>query len=117
MKKVAITKCDFCSQSVNKKGVLVCPHGTCIRSKKELEELLKLILNKKESEDTVCNFQQEVRHGYWEEIKCGDEMFDYYFKCSNCGNTTPPKAFPIAPDYCPNCGAKMDGERSKDNGK
>jgi hypothetical protein len=57
----------------------------------------------------------EVRHGEWEEIKCGYEIFDYYFKCSNCGNTTPPKAFPIAPDYCPNCGAKMDGERKTEN--
>lgn len=52
MKKVAITKCDFCSQSINKKGVLVCPHGSCIMSKKELKELLKLVLNTKESEDT-----------------------------------------------------------------
>ena len=52
---------------------------------------------------------QEVKHGEWKEIKCGDEIFDYYFKCSNCGNTTPPKAFPVAPDYCPHCGAKMDG--------
>ena len=57
----------------------------------------------------------EVRHEEWEEIKCGDGMFDYYFKCSNCGNRTPLKAFPIAPDYCPNCGAKMDGER-RENG-
>ena len=52
MKKVAITKCDFCSHSVNKKGILVCPHGACIISKTELNELLKLILNRKESEDT-----------------------------------------------------------------
>ena len=48
MKKIAITKCDFCSQSVNKKGVLVCPHGACIISRTELEKLLKLILTKRE---------------------------------------------------------------------
>lgn len=52
MKKVAITKCDFCSHSVNKKGILVCRHGRCIMSKKDLKELLKLILGVKESEDT-----------------------------------------------------------------
>lgn len=56
---------------------------------------------------------QKVKHGYWEEVKCGDGVFDYCFRCSNCGNTTPPKAFPIAPDYCPNCPAKMDGGRNK----
>ena len=53
MKKVEITKCDFCSHSVkNKKGVLVCLHSACIMSKQDLKELLKLILNTKESEDT-----------------------------------------------------------------
>ena len=49
MKKVAITKCDFCPQSVNKKGILVCPHGACIISRTELKELLKIILNTKEN--------------------------------------------------------------------
>ena len=63
-------------------------------------------LNNEPTADVV-----EVKHGYWEEIKCGDGIFDYCFKCSNCGKTTPPKAFPVAPDYCPNCPAKMDGER------
>ena len=52
MKKVVITKCDFCPHSVPKKGVLVCRHGACIMSKKDLNELLKLILNRKEIEDT-----------------------------------------------------------------
>ena len=56
---------------------------------------------------------EEVKHGYWEEIKCGDGIFDYCFRCSNCGKTTPPKAFPVAPDYCPNCPAKMDGGKAE----
>lgn len=52
---------------------------------------------------------EEVKHGYWEEIKTGEKLYDYCFKCSNCNNITPPNSFVVAPDYCPNCGAKMDG--------
>jgi hypothetical protein len=53
MKKVAITKCDFCPHSKpNRKGVLVCTHGACILGKIECKKLLKLVLNEKESEDT-----------------------------------------------------------------
>lgn len=51
---------------------------------------------------------EEVKHGEWGEIKQGYGIFDYCFKCSNCGKTTPPNAFAVAPDYCPRCGAKMD---------
>ncbi|MBE5943266.1 MAG: hypothetical protein E7264_12170 [Lachnospiraceae bacterium] len=75
------------------------------------------IKHNKEADKNCRHFKNkadyaEVKHGYWEEIKCGDGIFDYCFKCSNCGKTTPPKAFPVAPDYCPNCPAKMDGKRS-----
>lgn len=52
---------------------------------------------------------EEVKHGYWEEIKTGEKLYDYCFKCSNCNNETPPNSFVVSPDYCPNCGAKMDG--------
>lgn len=55
----------------------------------------------------------EVKHGYWREIKQGYGIFDYCFKCSNCGKTTPPNAFAVAPDYCPRCGAKMDKENTQ----
>lgn len=48
------------------------------------------------------------KHGYWTEKKCGDGMFDYYFVCSECHKNTPRGAYPIAPDFCPNCGAVMD---------
>ena len=50
-----------------------------------------------------------VVHSSWEEIK--DEpygIFDYHFKCKHCHGHTPPKAYVIAPDFCPHCGAKMD---------
>lgn len=51
----------------------------------------------------------ERKRGGWEEMRTGDGLYDYCFKCSNCRNTTPDKAYVVAPDFCPNCGAKMDG--------
>ena len=42
----------------------------------------------------------EVRHGYWIDGKCG-----HYKICSECKQTAD---FDF--DYCPNCGAKMDGK-------
>lgn len=50
-----------------------------------------------------------VRHGHWTEEKTGSGLFDYRFQCSECKGYTPDKAYTIAPDFCPNCGAKMDG--------
>lgn len=44
----------------------------------------------------------------WEEIKDPPYgVFDYHFRCRKCNGETPPKAYIIAPDYCPHCGAKM----------
>lgn len=51
---------------------------------------------------------EPVRHGEWTEKKSAKGIFDYYFVCSECHKNTPDRAFLIAPDYCPNCGAKMD---------
>ena len=51
----------------------------------------------------------EVVHGRWEKRKAivfDDEMVGY--RCSNC-NTT----WDAETNYCPNCGAKMDGERKE----
>ena len=42
----------------------------------------------------------EVRHGYWIDGKCG-----HYKICSECKQIAD---FDF--DYCPNCGAKMDGK-------
>lgn len=46
--------------------------------------------------------QTEPKHGKWEESPTG------WIACSVCGNE-PPSETNIATDYCPNCGAKMDG--------
>jgi predicted RNA-binding Zn-ribbon protein involved in translation (DUF1610 family) len=63
------------------------------------------ILNNFQSADVV-----EVKHGEW--IVCGDGEY-VPFMCSACGKTTSWYHKQTA-NYCPNCGAKMDGER-KDN--
>ena len=58
-----------------------------------------------------------VVHGHWTEKKPsgGGGIWDCYFVCSVCGGNTPNKAYVIAPDFCPNCGAKMDGKERQNN--
>ena len=47
-----------------------------------------------------------VRHGRWKDCKPYNPEFNGY-ECSECGA----KYQGFSPDnYCPNCGAKMDGE-------
>lgn len=50
-----------------------------------------------------------VVHGHW-----AWDTEDIY-KCTNCGEKSHVKEVMGKPDwnYCPNCGAKMDGERSE----
>ena len=51
----------------------------------------------------------EVRHGEW--VKRNDGVC-YWYECSACGDR-PPKndwGHEHHSDYCPNCGAKMDGK-------
>ena len=49
-----------------------------------------------------------VRHGYWIEQE-NWTTDDYYYTCSACGEDY--NTIDGTPDYnfCPNCGAKMDG--------
>lgn len=55
---------------------------------------------------------EPVKHGRWEvfyaEELCGCKHA--YYVCSNCFNSSDDEF-----DYCPNCGASMDGEQ--DDGK
>lgn len=68
----------------------------------------------------------EVRHGGWIVTDADDGMCEDYagfieFKCSECGFSAGFEngqydwfyGDPIPWKYCPNCGAKMDGERSE----
>lgn len=49
---------------------------------------------------------QPVRHGRWiRKIEHDDELKRKYFVCSECGQTRMLNFH----NYCPNCGAKMDG--------
>lgn len=52
---------------------------------------------------------EPVKCGKWTEMRLsGGDIWDYYFVCGVCHGETPNRAFTIAPDYCPNCGAKME---------
>lgn len=51
---------------------------------------------------------EHVRHGKWMEIIEVNELGDAYQSgvyCSECGHTDS-----YEPNYCPNCGARMDAE-------
>ncbi len=54
-----------------------------------------------------------VKHGHWTEIDHSENFGDYHFVCSECKCNTPDRAYVVAPDFCPNCGAKMDGGEGK----
>ena len=47
-----------------------------------------------------------VRHGYW--ISKNPHGYEWIFVCSNC-DYVDGYPFNDRPNYCPNCGAKMDG--------
>ena len=50
----------------------------------------------------------EVRHGWWLFEEYPDEY--YSSKCSLCGFETVEAAYLKGWNFCPNCGARMDGE-------
>lgn len=55
----------------------------------------------------------EVRHGHWIEHTVKPDWLEddveVFYNCSECGSSH----WSIIPPYCPNCGAKMDSERSE----
>ncbi len=57
----------------------------------------------------------EVRHGHWiehiEKPSWLEDDVEVYYDCSECGTSH----WSIMPPYCPECGAKMDGERSEND--
>lgn len=55
------------------------------------------------ADDNYCKCHEEsMKHGRWE-INCDG----YYPYCSNCKNEPQGREMTL---YCPNCGAKMDGD-------
>jgi hypothetical protein len=53
----------------------------------------------------------EVRRGEWSRSDEFDEQYGYLYKCSCCGRLC------WVNNYCSYCGAKMDGERRKKDGR
>lgn len=53
---------------------------------------------------------EPVRHGRWGKKQGG---FWEFAACSLCGEKTPTVG--IIPNFCPNCGAKMDLEETNDD--
>lgn len=47
---------------------------------------------------------EPVKHGRWVWEETGKEDYEMYWACSVCGD----KSY-YAPNYCPNCGVRMDG--------
>ena len=48
----------------------------------------------------------QVRHGRWLDVREKRLFGEHYFLCSNCKSRN---GLMIPFNYCPNCGAKMDG--------
>lgn len=61
---------------------------------------------------------QEVKHGHW--VLIDNKVFEHGFierkgktwKCTNCGEARKTRTNPDM-NYCPNCGAKMDGGKNE----
>ena len=51
---------------------------------------------------------EPVRHGYWKPFD--DYNASLWWRCSRCGYTIDDDEIPM--NYCPECGARMDGDAS-----
>ena len=80
------------------------------------------LINELQSHGAICDFGvflmgeqpaadvQEVKHGQWEEERLVSGEIKY--TCSKCGQVFQGESLDF--NYCPNCGAKMDGKESDD---
>ena len=62
---------------------------------------------------TMPTIQPELKEGHWIRTDCG---LDVECKCSVCGYkdfVEPHDTYWFKRNYCPNCGARMKGERQK----
>ena len=71
--------------------------------------------------DTIprVNAVEVVRHGRCKKSDGKDEWYTYYYTCVECGaNMMVADAdyHDVSPNYCPNCGAKMDVDVEKKEG-
>ena len=49
-----------------------------------------------------------IKDEYWSEGYGMGEVYGYYYKCSDCGETVQGDYKECTDKYCRNCGAKMD---------
>ena len=80
-----------------------------------LQEVVLQILEKFPTANPTADVV-EVRHGHWIEHTAKPDWLEddveVFYNCSECGTSH----WSITPPFCPNCGAKMDGERSEECG-
>lgn len=80
---------------------LVC--DTCKRALKYIDEL-----------EAKLSKSEPVRHGHWIPQFVSKRGLSYHFMCSECAESSfaSHKIRMIKYNYCPNCGAKMDGDNN-----
>ena len=85
----------------------------CVRLWKKLRGLSDVIPMGKDAAGVAVRIIEDmpvadvvpVRHSAWKEVLAG---MDYEYECTRC-KACVEREYP----YCPNCGAKMDGERKE----
>ena len=66
---------------------------------------MRIVINIIKVQDTV----DAVKHGHWQESQSLDDCF---WICSCCRFPSQASAAPQLYNYCPFCGAKMDGDKN-----
>lgn len=82
-------------------------YAEILKSDKDTKLIAEMILADVPSADVV-----EVRHGHWilrQPNSLHLDWRDSLFECSVCGANRIRRTGEVL-NYCPNCGAKMDGE-------
>ena len=69
----------------------------------DVEDILSAVITYLSEQPTVDAV--EVVHGHWIPVPSSDMMTGKAYKCSECGKM---RYGSYMPNYCPNCGAKMD---------
>ena len=91
-------RCVFCINPMhNEYG---CDGACTIPNKGLLQAVCKEISDSINSAPAI-----EIRHGKWECYFTDDEISQKVYLCSECG-----KEFSKQTNYCPACGARMDGK-------
>ena len=97
------------ADKLRKDEIARCHCVPCVGSNDNNYKDLDEVLNEAPTADVV-----EVRHGHWIEHTVKPDWLEddveVFYNCSECGSSH----WSIIPPYCPNCGAKMDGERREE---